>query len=72
MATRRTKRITLELPADLYERLLAVAGDEKRELRAQLVVVVERAVKLHEGRKRSQEHRRAMRSYIRDINERYG
>lgn len=68
----KTKRITVDLPADLYERLAALAADERRELKPQLLVVIERACKLHEGRKRHQEWRKGVRDFSRVIDERYG
>ncbi len=52
------KRITLELPTDLYERLENLATAERRELKSQLLIIIERAVKMHEGRQRSAASRR--------------
>lgn len=72
MARIRNRRITLDLPEELYARLEAVAGDERRELKAQLVTIVERACKLHEGRKRHQAWRRGVRDFSRAIDEKYG
>lgn len=65
MATKKpsaSKRITLDLPMALYTRLEALAEAERRELKAQLLVIVERAVKMHEGKKRSSETRRIVNS----------
>lgn len=48
-----TRRITLELPIDLFGRLEQLAEAERRELKQQLLIIVERAVKAHEGKKRA-------------------
>jgi predicted transcriptional regulator len=53
-----SKRITLEIPADLYQRLEALAEAERRELKPQLLMIIERAVKMHEGKQRSTETRK--------------
>lgn len=60
-----SRRVTLELPNDLYARLEALADAERRELKAQLLIIVERAVKMHEGKKRSTETRRIVNSIFR-------
>lgn len=48
-----TRRITLELPAELFARLEALAAAERRELKPQVLILLERGCKMHEGRKRS-------------------
>lgn len=48
-----TRRIMLELPIDLFQRLERLADAERRELKQQLLIIVERAVKAHEGKKRA-------------------
>jgi predicted DNA-binding protein len=53
-----SKRITLELPLELYQRLEALAEAERRELKPQLLIIIERAVKMHEGKKRATETRK--------------
>lgn len=58
MARTPMKRITVDLPVDLHQRLTALADAERRELKAQLLVIVERACKMHEGRKRAATSRR--------------
>ena len=54
------RRITLVIDDDLYRRLTALAEAERRELKPQLLVIIERAVKMAEGRKRSQSTRRLL------------
>lgn len=50
---KQSRRITLDIPADLYARLEALAAAERRELKPQLLLLIERGVKMHEGRKRA-------------------
>lgn len=67
MATKgATKRITIELPMALYARLEALAEAERRDLKPQLQVIIERAVKMHEGKKRSSETRRVINSIFKE------
>ena len=54
------RRITLDIPADLYRRLEALAEAERRDLKPQLLIIIERSVKMHEGKKRSAETRRVV------------
>lgn len=61
----KTKRLTLELPDDLYNRIAAIAADERRELKPHLLVVIERACKMHEGRKRANQSRRDLQVFFR-------
>lgn len=54
------RRITIELPVELYNRLEALAIAERRELKPQLLIIIERAVKMHEGKKRAASTRTAI------------
>lgn len=56
----RSKRISLDIPDDLYRRLEALAIAERRDIKPQLLLIVERACKQHEGRKRADETRKVI------------
>jgi hypothetical protein len=65
-----TKRLMLTVPADLYTRLEALAIEERRDLKAQALVILERAVKAVQGQKQARKRRESMkRRFYGDVDE---
>lgn len=55
-----TKRLTLTVPADLYASLEALATEERRDLKDQVLVIIERAVKAARGQKQARSRRESL------------
>jgi hypothetical protein len=59
------KRLTVMVEENLLTSLTALAKDERRELKDQLVIILETAVKMHQGKKAAKKRRQ-------DFRDRYG
>jgi hypothetical protein len=59
------KRLTMMLEEHLLQSLEALAKEERRELKDQLVIILETAVKTHQGKKAAKKRRQ-------DFRDRYG
>ena len=56
----KTKRLTLTLDTAVYAALESLATEQRRELRAQCVFVLEAAIKAHQGQKRTRQRKEAI------------
>lgn len=54
-----TKRLTIELSAQLHADLTALAETQRRELKQQILTILEAAVKAAKGQKRAKERKEA-------------
>jgi hypothetical protein len=59
------KRLTVMVEENLLTSLMVLAKDERRELKDQLVIILENAVKMHQGKKAAKKRRQ-------DFRDRYG
>jgi hypothetical protein len=54
----KTRRVTLELDPDLVEQLEALAAEQRRELKPQMIYLLETAVKAAAGQREAKARRR--------------
>lgn len=61
--TTRKKRITVMIDADIYADIKELATEQRRELNEQVIILLERSVKLQLGQQRAKKRRDAVRAW---------
>lgn len=61
--TTRKKRITVMIDADIYADIEELATEQRRDLNEQVIILLERAVKLYLGQQRAKKRRDAVRAW---------
>ncbi len=51
------KRLTVLIEEELYAQLESLATDERRDFKDQVIIILERAVKMHAGQKKAAKRR---------------
>lgn len=61
--TTRKKRLTVMIDADIYADIKELATEQRRELNEQVIILLERSVKLQIGQQRAKKRRDAVRAW---------